>query len=86
MNRQQKRQQERQIKKELKKKTNELDRIGTTSLDKKKVEASIKKLGYQVNYYARGLKTQRTYTVAAIVPEILNPFFASWVYYIEQAL
>ena len=40
----------------------------------------------QVNYYARGLKTQRTYTVAAIVPEILNPFFASWVYYIEQAL
>lgn len=40
MNRQQKRQQERQIKKELKKKTNELDRIGTTSLDKKKVEAS----------------------------------------------
>ena len=54
--------------------------------NKKKVEASIKKLGYQVNYYARGLKTQRTYTVAAIVPEILNPFFASWVYYIEQAL
>ena len=54
--------------------------------NKKKVEASIKKLGYQVNYYARGLKTQRTYTVAAIVPEILNPFFSSWVYYIEQAL
>ena len=54
--------------------------------NKKKVEASIKKLGYQVNYYARGLKTQRTYTVAAIVPEILTPFFASWVYYIEQAL
>lgn len=54
--------------------------------NKKKVEASIKKLGYQINYYARGLKTQQTYTIAAIVPEILNPFFASWVYYIEQAL
>lgn len=40
MNRQQKRQQERQIKKELKKKTNELDRTGTKTLDKKKVEAS----------------------------------------------
>ncbi len=54
--------------------------------NREKVEASIKKLGYQVNYYARGLKMQRTYTVAVIVPEILNPFFAAWVYYIEQAL
>ncbi len=54
--------------------------------NKKKVEDSIQKLGYQVNYYAKGFKTQHTYTVAAIVPEILNPFFATWVYYIEQEL
>lgn len=54
--------------------------------NRKKVEASIKKLGYEINYYARGLKTQRTYTIAVIVPEIINPFFASWVYYIEQTL
>ncbi len=40
MNRQQKRQQERQIKKELKKKTKELDKIATTSLEQRKVEAS----------------------------------------------
>ena len=39
-----------------------------------KVEASVKKLGYQMNFYARGLKTKNTYTVAALVPEILNPF------------
>lgn len=51
-----------------------------------KVEASVKKLGYQMNFYARGLKTKNTYTVAAIVPELLNPFFAVWVYYMEQAL
>lgn len=51
-----------------------------------KVTESVKKLGYQMNYYARGLKTQSTYTIAAIVPEILNPFFAEWVYYIEQEL
>ncbi len=51
-----------------------------------KVEASVKKLGYQMNFYARGLKTKNTYTVAALVPEILNPFFAEWVYYIEQEL
>ena len=51
-----------------------------------KVEESIKKLGYQINYYAKGLKLQRTNTVAVIVPEILNPFFSEWVYYIELAL
>lgn len=51
-----------------------------------KVEESVKKLGYQMNYYARGLKTKNTYTVAAIVPEMLNPFFAMWVYHIEQEL
>lgn len=54
--------------------------------NRKKVEESIKKLGYQMNYYARGLKIQKTYTIATIVPEIINPFFSSWVYYIEQAL
>lgn len=51
-----------------------------------KVEESVKRLGYQMNFYARGLKTRNTYTVAAIVPEILNPFFAIWVYHIEQEL
>ncbi|MDO4273644.1 MAG: LacI family DNA-binding transcriptional regulator [Eubacteriales bacterium] len=51
-----------------------------------KVEESVKKLGYQMNFYARGLKTRNTCTVAAIVPEILNPFFAIWVYHIEQEL
>lgn len=54
--------------------------------NREKVEASVKKLGYQMNFYARGLKIRNTYTVAAIVPEILNPFFAVWVYYIEQEL
>lgn len=51
-----------------------------------KVQESIERLGYQVNYYARGLKTQYTNTVAMIVPDILNPFFAAFVYYVEKAL
>lgn len=54
--------------------------------NKKKVEASIKKLGYQMNYYARGLRASYTYTVAVIVPNILNPFFACLVSYIEREL
>lgn len=51
-----------------------------------KVQESIERLGYQVNYYARGLKAQYTNTVAVIVPDILNPFFAMFVYYAEKAL
>ena len=51
-----------------------------------KVEKSIRKLGYQMNFYAKGLKSKSTHTVAAIVPDIVDPFFAAWVYHIEQAL
>ena len=39
------------------------------------MEAS-KKLGYQVNQYARSLKTNKTYTVALILPGTDHPFFA----------
>ena len=45
--------------------------------DKNKIEAAAKKLGYQVNSYARGLKTNKTNTVAVILPSIIHPFFAS---------
>lgn len=51
-----------------------------------KVEAAIKKLNYEVNTYARGLKVQRTYTVALILPTIWHPFFSALTYYIELEL
>ncbi len=54
--------------------------------NKRKVEESVRRLGYQMNYYARGLKTRYTYTIAVIVPDILNPFFACLVYHIEKEL
>lgn len=43
---------------------------------RKKVEEAARKLGYQVNTYARGLKTNKTYSVAFIVPSTIHPFFA----------
>lgn len=50
-----------------------------------KVEAAIKKLNYQVNTYARGLKTSKTQTITLIIPFIINqPFFSSFAYEIEQ--
>ena len=43
---------------------------------RQRVEAAAKKLGYQVNSYARGLKTNKTYSAALIIPTLQNPFFA----------
>lgn len=51
-----------------------------------RVEAAIQKLNYQVNSYAQGLKTNRTYTVALLIPNTKEPFFASLAYYINLAL
>ncbi len=51
-----------------------------------RVEDAIKKLNYQVNSYAQGLKANKTYTVALLIPNTEEPFFASLVYHINLAL
>ena len=44
---------------------------------RQRVEEAAKQLGYQVNSYARGLKTNKTCTVALILPNVTEPFFAA---------
>lgn len=51
-----------------------------------RVEEAIKKLNYQVNSYAQGLKANKTHTVALLIPNTCNPFYASLVYHINLAL
>ena len=41
-----------------------------------RVEKAIEKLGYHVNNYARGLKSNRTNCVALLMPSLYHPFFA----------
>lgn len=53
---------------------------------RKKVEAAVKELNYQPDYYARGLKTNRTYTVALILPSVWHPFFSQWAFFVESYL
>lgn len=53
---------------------------------KKRVEEAIKKLNYQVNTYAQGMKAGKTYTVALLIPNTENPFFASLTHHINLAL
>jgi len=42
-----------------------------------RVEAAARRLGYQVNEYARGLRAGKTFTVALILPGLDHPFFAA---------
>ncbi len=58
--------------------------VGTKYRDK--VESAAKKLGYQVNLYARGMRTSKTSTVALIVPGIELPFCSALARHICAAL
>lgn len=53
---------------------------------KQKVEDAARKLGYQVNVYARGLRSNKTRTVALILPSVTHPFFAAMADYCCDAL
>lgn len=44
---------------------------------RKKVEAAAEKLHYQINNYARGLKTNETFSIALLIPSLAHPFFAA---------
>ena len=51
-----------------------------------RVEEAIRKLNYQVNTYAQGLKADKTYTVALLLPNTQNPYFASLAHHINMTL
>ncbi len=51
---------------------------------RRRVEASIAKLGYVPNRLARGLSQRRTHAFGVIVPDVANPFFTLVVRGVEQ--
>lgn len=53
---------------------------------KEKVLSIIKKTGYEIDASARSLRTNITKTIAILVPDITNPFFADLVQKIEKLL
>ena len=50
------------------------------------IEQAIKALNYEKNAYATGLRTNRTHTIALIIPTIWHPFFSELAFYIEAEL
>jgi DNA-binding LacI/PurR family transcriptional regulator len=53
---------------------------------RQRVQEAAQRLGYRPNLLARSLRTRRTYTVALLVSDIANPFFAQLGSLIERAL
>nr|AHF24759.1 sucrose operon repressor ScrR [uncultured bacterium Contig12] len=53
---------------------------------REKVLAAISVLGYHVNNTGRSLRTDRTHTVALIIPNIINPYFSLLVHHINVEL
>lgn len=51
-----------------------------------KVENAIAALNFEPNQYARGLKIDKTKTIALILPTIWHPFYSEFAYYVEATL
>jgi LacI family transcriptional regulator len=49
-----------------------------------RIEAAIRELGYQPNRFAQALRTQRSYVIACIVPDLANPFYPSLVVAVQR--
>lgn len=53
---------------------------------RRRVLSAADKLGYQLNSYARGLRSGKTFNVAVILPAVNHPFFAALAQHICTAL
>lgn len=51
-----------------------------------RVEEAIEKLNYRVNSYAKGLRCNKTYQIAVLFPNLINPYFSWLVNSINRAL
>lgn len=59
---------------------------GIKEVTLKKVNQAIEELNYIPDAYARGMKKNKTETVAIIVPTIWHPFFSEFAFYVEREL
>ena len=57
---------------------------GIKEVTLQKVEQAIKTLNYIPDYYARGMKKNRTETIALILPSVWHPFFSEFSMHVEN--
>ncbi|TPW30294.1 LacI family DNA-binding transcriptional regulator [Pararhizobium mangrovi] len=58
------------------------DKISAETVER--VEAAIADLNYRPNRFAQALRTQRTFVIACIVPDLTNPFYPSLVVSVQK--
>ncbi len=58
---------------------NNTSAISVPEETRQRILAVVQELGYIPNLSARSLRTQKTYTIAAIIPDITNPFYPSFI-------
>ena len=56
---------------------------GIKEITLKKVQQAIDELGYIPDVYARGMKKNKTETIALIVPSVWHPFFGEFAFHVE---
>ena len=66
--------------------SNVINHVKVRPGSQEKVEAAIRELGYVPNAYARSLKSQKTNTIAFILPTVWFPFFSELTNDLEQEL
>ncbi|WP_313094499.1 LacI family DNA-binding transcriptional regulator [Streptococcus parasuis] len=59
---------------------------GIKEITSKKVQQAIDELGYIPDVYARGMKKNKTETIALIVPSVWHPFFGESAFHVEVEL
>lgn len=52
---------------------------------REKIEKAMKELNYSPNFFAQGMRTNRTRTIVALVPDYANPFYSDIFKSIEDA-
>ena len=52
--------------------------ISVPEVTRRRILDAVEELGYVPNGTARSLRTQRTYTIAAVIPDITNPFYPAF--------
>jgi LacI family transcriptional regulator len=58
------------------------DKVAAETADR--IEAAIAELGYQPNRFAQALRTQRSYVIACVVPDLANPFYPMLVVAVQK--
>ncbi len=44
----------------------------------------MKEVNYRPNMFAKGMRTNRSYSIGILFPDLSNPFFPEWYHVVEQ--